>query len=241
MPRFFCEEISDGHAVIQGEDARHIVKSLRMASGEELTLSDMRGTDYLCRILSANSERVDLEVLHSAPCQSEPSVKARLFMAMPKGDKFELIVQKAVELGAAEITPVLTHRCVSRPDARSLEKKLQRYNRVALEAAKQSMRGTVAKVLPMLTFEQAIAEMKKSETAVIFYEQATAKMQTVLDTMGESIAFMVGSEGGFEQSEVQYAVEQGLHCLTLGKRILRCETAPLAALSVIMYASGNMD
>lgn len=241
MPRFFCEEISPTNAVITGEDARHIAKVLRMGPGEGLTLCDMRGSDYACTILSAQPDRVELRVDETLPCATEPTLKVRLFMALPKGDKFELIVQKAVELGVDEIIPVLTKRCVSRPDAKSMEKKLVRYNRVAYEAAKQSMRGKIPAVLPLRSFEEAIAEMGESDAAILFYERSTAPMQEVLAGVRDSLSIMVGAEGGFEEEEVAYAAARGVHTLTLGKRILRCETAPLAALSVVMYATGNLE
>lgn len=241
MPRFFCEDIAGDTAHITGEDARHIAKVLRMGIGEELTLCDRRGSDYRCSITAADPDRVTLQVHEVLPSETEPTLKVRLFMALPKGDKFELIVQKAVELGVEEIIPVMTHRCVSRPDEKSMAKKLIRYNRVAYEAAKQSMRGIIPQVLPLMDFTEAVAEMKNSGTAILFYERSTAPLPEVLATVQGSLAIMVGAEGGFEEQEVDYAISQGVHSLSLGKRILRCETAPLAALSVVMYATGNLQ
>jgi 16S rRNA (uracil1498-N3)-methyltransferase len=174
------------------------------------------------------------------PSETEPSVKVTLYQAMPKSDKMELIIQKAVELGVSAIVPVQTKRCVSRPDAKSMAKKLERYNRIALEAAKQCGRGRIPQVLPMLDYSEALTAMKADERAFLFYENSTSSFRKELEQKVSSVSIMVGAEGGFEEEEVSKALEQGIASLSLGKRILRCETAPLAALSIIMYETGNM-
>lgn len=143
MPRFFTQDITEMGGCITGEDAKHIAKVLRMKVGDELTVCDTKGRDYDCMIEEIGAGEVRLKVLSVAPSQSEPDVRVHLYQAMPKADKMETIIQKAVELGAASITPVMTRRCVSRPDAKSMDKKLVRYNRIALEAAKQCGRGVV--------------------------------------------------------------------------------------------------
>lgn len=241
MPRFFCNNIAGGKAVLTGEDAAHIARSLRMQPGEHLTLCDLQGTDFDCVIDFVSPKEVFLTVEKSGPCTTEPSVFVRLYMALPKAEKMELIVQKAVELGVGEIIPVMTHRCVSRPDEKSLAKKLERWNRIAGEAAKQSMRGRLPQVRPLLPFREAVQEMLKADSALLFYERSTLPMQKALGRIHTSASMLVGAEGGFEESEVAYALEQGVESVTLGPRILRCETAPLAALSVLMYQTGNMD
>ena len=180
-------------------------------------------------------------MLSAEESQSEPSVKVHLYQAMPKGDKLELIIQKAVELGVGSITPVMTRRCVSKPDAKSMAKKLERYNRIALEAAKQSGRGKIPQVKPLLDLNEALDEMAETSCPILFYENATAPAKEVIDQAGQEIAVLIGSEGGFDESEVVKAKEKGCQVLSLGKRILRCETAPLAALSIIMFETGNMQ
>ena len=185
-------------------------------------------------------------MLSVAPSQSEPDVRVHLYQAMPKADKMETIIQKAVELGAASITPVMTRRCVSRPDAKSMDKKLVRYNRIALEAAKQCGRGVVPPVLPLLELPQALEQMQRTGCPILFYENATAPAKQVIAKARESgkeleIAVLIGAEGGFDEDEVALAMERGCHILSLGKRILRCETAPLAALTILMYETGNME
>lgn len=246
MPRFFTQDITEAGGCITGEDAKHIAKVLRMKVGDELTVCDTKGRDYDCMIEEIGAGEVRLKVLSVAPSQSEPDVRVHLYQAMPKADKMETIIQKAVELGAASITPVMTRRCVSRPDAKSMDKKLVRYNRIALEAAKQCGRGVVPPVLPLLELPQALEQMQRTGCPILFYENATAPAKQVIAKARESgkeleIAVLIGAEGGFDVDEVALAMEHGCHILSLGKRILRCETAPLAALTILMYETGNME
>ena len=246
MPRFFTQDITEMGGCITGEDAKHIAKVLRMKVGDELTVCDTKGRDYDCMIEEIGAGEVRLKVLSVAPSQSEPDVRVHLYQAMPKADKMETIIQKAVELGAASITPVMTRRCVSRPDAKSMDKKLVRYNRIALEAAKQCGRGVVPPVRPLLELPQARGQMQRTGCPILFYENATAPAKQVIAKARESgkeleIAVLIGAEGGFDEDEVALAMEHGCHILSLGKRILRCETAPLAALTILMYETGNME
>ena len=240
MPRFFTETIDETKGIITGDDAKHIAKVLRMKAGEKLVACDCQGRDYDCVISEVCDKQVELTVEKVYPSETEPSVKVTLYHAMPKSDKMELIIQKAVELGVSAIVPVQTKRCVSRPDAKSMAKKLERYNRIALEAAKQCGRGRIPQVLPMLDYSEALTAMKADERAFLFYENSTSSFRKELEQKVSSVSIMVGAEGGFEEEEVSKALEQGIASLSLGKRILRCETAPLAALSIIMYETGNM-
>lgn len=240
MPRFFTETIDETKGIITGDDAKHIAKVLRMKAGEKLVACDCQGRDYDCVISEVCDKQVELTVEKVYPSETEPSVKVTLYQAMPKSDKMELIIQKAVELGVSAIVPVQTKRCVSRPDAKSMAKKLERYNRIALEAAKQCGRGRIPQVLPMLDYSEALTAMKADERAFLFYENSTSSFRKELEQKVSSVSIMVGAEGGFEEEEVSKALEQGIASLSLGKRILRCETAPLAALSIIMYETGNM-
>ncbi len=241
MPRFFSHQVADGTARIIGEDARHIALSLRCRPGEELTVCDGQGQDYLCRIQTVAPEEVELEVLSQKPSGSELPVRVTLYQAMPKGDKLDLIVQKAVELGAWEIVPVLTSRCVSRPDGRSAEKKRERLQRIALEAAKQSGRGRIPQVQPLLSWHQALEAMSRDPLALFFYEQARQPLGPLLRKRPETISLMIGPEGGFSQEEAEEARSAGLAVCSMGPRILRCETAPLYALSAIAYTYENWE
>ncbi len=240
MPRFFTETIDETKGIITGDDAKHIAKVLRMHTGERLVACDTMGKDYDCVIAELSDKEVALTVERVYPSETEPTVKVTLYQAMPKSDKMELIIQKAVELGVSTIVPVQTKRCVSRPDAKSMAKKLERYNRIAMEAAKQCGRGRIPQVLPMLDYSEAIAAMKADDRAFLFYENSTSSFRKELEQGVSSVSIMIGAEGGFDEAEVEQALAAGVASLSLGKRILRCETAPLAALSIIMYETGNM-
>jgi len=241
MPRFFLEDISGENAVIRGEDARHIARALRMQQGEELILCDTRGSDYRCRIARMSADEVEVDVLEKTGSVGETACRLRLYQALPKGDKLEHVVQKATELGVDEIVPVITARCISRPLARSMERKATRLQKIAAEAAKQSGRGCIPAVLPMTGFSEAVREMAADKLALLFYEKSDMPLHEVLgDAAPNSISLMVGSEGGFADYEAAEAAAAGVRLASLGTRILRCETAPVCALSAILYHMGEI-
>lgn len=239
MPRFFSEQIDGDLAVITGEDARHITKSLRMLPGEQLTVCDGVCNEYLCEILSLG-DTVSLRVIRQKRSETEPGIRLHLYQAMPKGEKMEFIIQKAVELGAASVTPVLTSRCISRPDSKSMEKKLLRYQKIASEAAKQSGRGMIPQVKPMLSFDEMLKEQAACDLSIMFYECGGVPLQKLPLPSQGNIAVLVGSEGGFSEDEAERACAAGMKQATLGKRILRCETAPIAGIAIIMNLTENM-
>lgn len=241
MPRFFTGQIAGNRAAISGEDARHIALSLRMKPGESITVCDSAGTDYQCVISTVTPEEISLTVEAVKPSAGEPQTFITLYQAIPKGDKFEQIIQKAVELGVGRIVPVLSHRCVSRPDSKSMEKKCARYNKIALEAAKQCGRGRIPEVAGMLDFKAAVQEAAKAELALLFYENADGSLrETLPQGIPGTVSILIGSEGGFEPSEAKLAVDNGVKQATLGSRILRCETASSAALCMILYQAGEI-
>ncbi|MCL2068391.1 MAG: 16S rRNA (uracil(1498)-N(3))-methyltransferase [Oscillospiraceae bacterium] len=239
MPRFFTTDITDNRAIVTGDDAHHIIKSLRMRMGEQITLCDGRGFDYHGVIAAVNEKYVEVEIRAKSQSPGEAGIRVALYQAMPKSDKLDFIVQKAVELGAYEVIPVLSERCVSRPDEKSMGKKLERLNRTALEAAKQCGRGVIPRVLPMMDFPAAIIRMKSSALPILCYENAAESLSARLKPGVTEIALMTGSEGGFTPEEAQLAQSEGVFCVSLGRRILRCETAPVCALSAIMYEYGE--
>lgn len=239
MPRFFTDPVPGGETMLTGEDAKHIAKVLRMRVGEALTLCDGQGFDYRCEIAALEPGAVSLRVLEKLPSTSEPAVDIHLYQALPKGEKLDFIVQKAVELGVSAITPVLTTRCVSRPDGKSMEKKLARMQKIALEAAKQSGRGIVPAIHPLLGFEAAISGMKGAGCAILLYERATEPLSRLLSPPPGRVSLLVGAEGGFSEEEADLALSGGVAWASLGKRILRCETAPVCALSAVLYACGE--
>lgn len=242
MPRFFVESLAGDPIVIEGGDARHIALSLRMKQGEELILCDGKGTEAVCAVASLCPESVVLDVKERRASETEPKTRVTLYQALPKADKMEYIVQKAVELGVYRIVPVLTSRCISRPDEKTAAKKRERLCKIAAEAAKQSGRGIIPEVDGVLTFKNAVKEMSTAGLPIFFFEHASLPLHKYMEKYtGGDIAVMVGAEGGFSDEEAVFAEENGLLSASLGPRILRCETAPVAALAAIMYAAGEME
>lgn len=240
MPRFFVDNITESDILLTGENARHIGRSLRMRPGEALTVC-CGGIDYDCLIRRITEDSVYLDLIKKYPCEAEPSVEVTLFQAIPKLDKLEFIVQKSTELGVSRVVPILTKRCISRPTEKDFTKKLPRLAKIAEEAAKQSGRGKIPEITPFVSFSQCLDELRKIEKTVILYEGEGGKS---FGTVGfddiKSAGIIIGSEGGFDISEVDAAVSAGAERVWLGKRILRCETAPISALSILMFLTKNM-
>lgn len=239
MPRFFVNVEDESNITIEGDDARHIGRSLRMKIGDDITVT-CRGTDYLCTIRTISDEVVTLNLVDKHICKSEPSVKLVLFQAIPKGDKFESILQKSIELGASEIVPVLTRRCVSRPSEKDFSKKLQRYEKISESASKQSGRGIIPKVHNIVTLDRAIEIMQSNDLNYILYEDGGERFSAERLKGVKSVGVFIGSEGGFDLEEVERVKSNGGVPIWLGERILRCETAPLSAITIVMHLTGNM-
>lgn len=240
MQKLFVENINDEKIILDGESARHIAKSLRMRVGDVICVTDGGGDDYGCQIEEITKDEVVLKVCYKQACESEPSCRVTIYQGVPKSSKMEDIIQKCVELGVCEIVPTLTKRCVSRPDDKSAGKKNQRYQKIALEAAQQSGRGIVPKIENMKTLRQAIAE-DESDVKIVFYEGGGEKLADIVKPDTESVSVFIGPEGGFEQEEVEQIEASGGVRATLGKRILRTQTAPVAALTAIMLLTGNLE
>ncbi len=240
MPRFFVDALNDT-VVITGEDARHIAKSLRMAAGEALTLCDGRGLEAQGVIVSLSPDAVSVRLGEASRCAAEPQTKISLYLAMPKGDKAELAVQKAVELGAVEIVLFLSSRCISRPKGENAAKKVWRLQKIADEAAKQSGRGILPTVRGLLSFSQVLQEMQQFDNCFVLYEGLCTPLRRQLPERGAAIALLIGSEGGFAPEEIMQAEARGVRAASLGARILRCETAPIAATAAVLFALGEMD
>lgn len=240
MPRFFTEHANAEEIILTGEDARHIGRSLRMRTGEELTVC-AEGIDYVCEIVRITETEVYLHPIKISPCAAEPTIQLTLYQAVPKQDKLAEIVQKATELGVYRIVPVLTARCVARPSKSDFEKKRQRLQKIAHAAAKQSGRGIIPEVASLLTWQEALSEMQREELSVMLYEEEGGIRCGEIPFDGrEHIGLFIGSEGGISEEEASQAQASGLYRVWLGKRILRCETAPTAAISIIMYLTENL-
>lgn len=239
-PRFFTENISEELAVVSGEDVRHITSVLRMREGDIAVLCDGRGTDFLAELAAIDDSGCEFKILEKSPNAAEPSVYVRLYQAMPKSDKMDFIVQKAVECGACEIVPIFTKRCVSRPDEKSLAKKLPRWQKIAEQAAKQCGRGIIPKVGAAVEFSALKSKISSENTGILFYECSQTPLREAVSEFKKNIDIVIGSEGGLEKAEAEELQKLGFACVSLGKRILRCETAPVAALSILMNMTGNM-
>ena len=242
MTRFFvsAEEMSGDFLVLTGENADH-AKVLRLKCGENVLVCDGNGTECQCTVSDVSPGQISLVVHSRQPSQAEPTVKAGIYMAFPKADKLEHVIQKATELGAYEIVAFPSARCVSKPDDKSLKKKLERWQKIASSAAEQSGRGIVPRVIVLSSYREALERAALADTAILFYEneRATTLKMALDEKTFSSVSLLTGPEGGLELREVEMAKEAGLKICTLGSRILRCETAPLCALSAVMYASGE--
>ena len=242
MARFFMAgtNIEGGMAIIRGRDAEH-VRVLRLRPGEDVIICDGEGTDYKCRLVYADKEQAEAEVLEVVRCPAEPTVKVTLLCGLPKGDRVDYIIQKGVEAGADEIRFFNCERCIARPE--TPEKKLERWQRIAEEAAKQSGRGIIPQVAWAGDFVQALDAAIKKDLGLFMYETGEREaLNTVLEANKEAktAAIITGPEGGFEEYEAKLAKSCGLHVCSMGERILRCETAPIVALTATMYATGNL-
>lgn len=241
MQKLFVDYAFDDKIVLDEEQSRHIARSLRMRTGDMITVCDGNGSDYGCMIEEITKSSVTLSVCYKQASESEPSIRVSLYQGVPKGDKMEDIIQKCVELGIYSITPVLTKRSISRPDEKQAAKKCIRYNKIALEAAQQSGRGIVPEIREMTGFKEAVSACT-ADRIIIFYEGGGKSIKSIIDSEDiKSVAVFIGPEGGFEQEEVDAVLAKGGINATLGKRILRTQTAPVAALSAIMLLTGNME
>lgn len=239
MPKFFTSKkfVTDSSLKIEGEDVGHISRVLRMSAGDEISVCDGEGFDYDAKITEINKDFVSADILRKYESKSEPSLKVTLFQSLPKQGKMEYIIQKNVELGVFEIVPVYTERCVVKPTD-----KTERWNKVSLSAAKQSGRGIVPEIKDTVSFSEALSVMSGFDLAIMPYECETdVSLKDVLKNKGyKNVAVLIGPEGGFSEYEVQKAKEYGIKTVTLGKRILRTETAGQAVLPVVMYENDEM-
>ena len=242
MAWFFAnDDHTTEYYTITGEDASHIARSLRMKIGEALTLCTPDGRRHECEIAEITRDDVIVRILRSTECEQEPDVHVNLFIALMKGDKIDDVVQKAVELGAGEITPFLSARCISRPDEKSMSKKLARWQKIADNAASQSRRGVIPRVNPCVSLRDIPDIVKDTDMSVVFYECGGEKLGSLIRGKLGTLALITGSEGGFEQEEIDYLTDHGVKVATLGKRILRAQTAPVAALCAAMLLTGNLE
>lgn len=241
MSHFFIHssQAAENVLIIVGEDVNHMKNVLRMRVGEHFSAADENGILYECTVEALEKQQVTAQILEKKEGETELSSKIYLFQGLPKSDKMELIIQKAVELGAFEIIPVATKRAIVKLDAKKEAAKLKRWQSIAEGAAKQSGRIRIPQILEVKTFQEALEMAKELDINVIPYECARGMEGTreIFQSIqrGMSVGIFIGPEGGFEESEVEKAEAFGIHPVTLGKRILRTETAGLTTLSILMY------
>lgn len=241
MHRFYVDNCSsaDKSITIYGDDVNHIRNVLRLKAGDEILISDGSSRDYRCMISDITAEYVAADITDICDNNAELPTRITLFQGMPKSDKLELIIQKAVELGVFSIVPVITKRTVVKLEPKKEERKIERYNSIAMSAAKQSGRGMVPEVKRFMNFKDAIDLAASMDMMIIPYEEAEGmeySRKIISEIKGkESLGIFIGPEGGFAREEVEYAMSKGAKCITLGNRILRTETAGLTVLSIIMF------
>ncbi len=241
MQHFFVtpSQVKEEGIYIEGSDVNHMKNVLRMRCGEELVVSDGNNRRYRCAVDGYEEDKVFLRILEEKTVDTELSSRIYLFQGLPKQDKMELIVQKAVELGAYQIIPVSTRRSVVKLDEKKAQKKAERWQQIAVSAAKQAGRGYIPEVAPVVSYRQAVERAKELDVILIPYELERGMRATkeIIEAVrpGQSVAVFIGPEGGFEKDEVELAVSCGAKAVSLGRRILRTETAGLAALAVLMF------
>lgn len=243
MHRFFADAscIDDNVITVTGDDVQHISRVLRLKCGDCIEICDMCGTDYLCTVSSVSKTAVTANIIKKMPNSSESNLNITLYQGIPKGDKLDFIIQKSVELGAKRIVPVVMQRTVVKLKNAAL--KTERQRKIAAEAAKQSKRGIIPKVSSPISFDDMINEIKNSDALnILAYEnEEQTDIKSVLKNNGNmtDINIIIGPEGGFEDDEIKSAKEANINIVTLGPRILRCETAPVAVISAVMYELGD--
>ena len=249
MPKFFVtREDIQGNYIIMHKDVHHILHVLRKYKGDTLEVCDGKNTDYVCEILeiSRGEDQIICKVLSKVTSKSEADVKVCLYQGLPKADKMELILQKGTEIGAYEFIPFESERTVVHLDSKKSNAKLERWNKIAESAAKQSGRGNIPRVRNVLDFKGAVADAAKNcDLVLVCYEdEHKTSLKTQLRQMEkrpEKVAVFIGPEGGFSPAEVRQILECGGHAVTLGPRILRTETAGMIATALILYEYDQMN
>lgn len=238
MPKFFVNknQISENTIDIVGEDALHLINVLRCKVQDNIVVCDGKSNDFACSIVEITKKTVKLSILEESICQAEPNLKVTLFQAIPKSDKMELIIQKCVEIGIHSIIPVITEN-ISVKIKENFDKKIERYNKISEAAAKQSGRGIIPEIKNIITFKEALENLVSFDKAFVAYEkQEEGSLKSYIGNMkANAIAIFIGPEGGFSKQEINELQLKGILIISLGKRILRTETAGMVFLSILLY------
>ncbi|QGU95506.1 16S rRNA (uracil(1498)-N(3))-methyltransferase [Clostridium bovifaecis] len=247
MHKFFVNEdkIFGNKVIIEGDDVKHIYKVLRLEEGDKININNCNGKEFLGKIEDITKTKVEVELLEELDVNNESSVDVYLYQGFPKSTKMDLIVQKCTELGIKEITPVITERVLSAlGEIKKDTKKIERWNRIAFEACKQSKRTLIPVVNDIIYFKELLEELKEMDLIVVPYENAEnygiKQMTKNLHKEVKKVGIIIGPEGGFEEEEIETLKKINAHIVTLGPRILRTETAGFTALTLIMYELGDL-
>lgn len=246
MDRFFVGKnninLENKTCIIEGEDVKHISKVLRCRIGEELEICDNDNNEYICEITNIDKSQVELNIVEVVDIKRESDLKIKVYQGLPKGPKMEMILQKLTEVGVDEIILVQTKRTVVKVDDKKEDKKIERWERIIYEAAKQSKRGKIPKLRGVLSFKEALADMKENDFNIAPYENERTKSikQAIKGVDIKNIGIFVGPEGGFEDTEIKAIEKIGGQSVSLGPRILRTETASLVASSIVLYELSDL-
>ena len=247
MPKFFVpkENISENKIIINNEDVAHLKRVLRACVGDELILCDGKGINYIANISSIEDKEIICDIISSEKSLTESNIEITIFQGIPKASKMDYIIQKTTELGVVNVIPCEMSRCVSKiENAKDSKKKVDRWQKIAEEAAKQSGRGIIPKVSEPVKFKHAVEMMKGYDLSFAPYEcEEQNKLKDILTSKNnvKTIAYMIGPEGGYDLDEINYLKDNNISTVTLGKRILRTETAGEAVLAMVMYELGDIN
>ncbi|MGL4361911.1 MAG: 16S rRNA (uracil(1498)-N(3))-methyltransferase [Cellulosilyticaceae bacterium] len=246
MPKFFvnASDIIENKVCIKGDNFRHIKNVLRLQTNSELLISNRQGQDYKCIISEVESEHIMAEILEVTENSTEPNIEVILFQPLIKGEKLEWVIQKTIEIGVSKIIPIITERCIVKLESdKKIQSKLDRWNKIAEAAAKQSGRGCIPQVCKPISFKEAI-ELQKKENIYTIIPYENERNQGIKEVLGSAkshtYGIFIGPEGGFTEDEIQCAINNDVQVVSLGKRILRSETASIVALTNIMYEAGEI-
>ena len=246
MDRFFINKnninTEQNKCFIEGEDVKHISKVLRCKIGEKIEVCDNDNSEYICEITNIDKSIVELDILEKKEIKRESELKVRLYQGLPKGPKMEMILQKLTEVGVDEIILVQTKRSVSKVDDKKEDKKIERWERIIYEAAKQSKRGKIPSLRGVISFKEALEDMKSNDLNIAPYENEKTKSikQVIRNNNINNIGIFVGPEGGFEEIEIEAIENIGGQSVSLGPRILRTETASVVASSIVLYELSDL-
>lgn len=246
LQRYFVSpnQWNDSHVVIQGDDAAHIAKVMRMKPGEKVICSNGEGVDFIVELQTVSNSEVVARQIEKLENNREPSIQVTIAQGLAKGDKMDLVIQKGTEIGMAKLIPFSSSRAIVQLDAKKESKRIERWEKIAKEAAEQSHRSIIPEISAVLTWKELIQSQKHVDLKLVAYEnESTLSIQKALTSAPEgvkNIILVIGPEGGLSEEEVNFAVENGFQSVQLGKRILRTETAGLVGLSCLLYHYGEM-